>query len=114
MQAKVLLVSDDAGLSRSRLQLLKQWEPVVVTSADAPHAIEISRYDLLILCQTIRDDVAAALAEHMAVLYPHAKVMTISNRGRIRGFGTVQCTVNVTDPTWLPKAVAHTLSARNS
>ena len=111
MQFSVLLVSRDEGLSRSRVLMLRQWKPMVALSDLASAAIEAKAYDLLILCQTVDDKTAAMLAEKMTAFNPASKVMVISRQGQLRRFGTVQYTLDLLDPSWLPKAVAQVLSA---
>jgi hypothetical protein len=113
MQASILLVSDDEGLSRTRILMLGDWRTTAVTSAGASDAIAAYAYDLLILCQTIPDDVAASLAAQMLSVHSASKVMTINTKGHLRRFGTVQYTLEMEKPTWLPNAVARTLSADN-
>jgi DNA-binding NtrC family response regulator len=86
VQASVLLVSDDEVLSQSRSLLLQQWSPVVLVPDVAPAVMAARRWDLLVLCQTVEDDVAASLAEQMTTLHPNTMVMAINNTGQIRNF----------------------------
>jgi DNA-binding NtrC family response regulator len=111
MKASVLLVSENESLSRSRVLLLRDWGPLAVTAMSASEAIATGAYDLLILCQTVDDEIAAKLAQEMLALHPAAKVLVINRRGQPRRFGTVQHTVDMTNPGWLADAVDRTLSA---
>ena len=106
MRFWVLLVSADEGLSRSRLLILQKWNPLVALPEVASATLEARAYDLLILCQTVAEETAVMLAEKMTALNPASKVMVISRQGQLRRFGTVQYTVDLLDPSWLPKAVA--------
>ena len=110
----ILIVSNDSALSHTRAQLLRQWHTVVVPPEVAPDAIAASAWHLLIICQTIPDDIAAKLVEQLTVLHPSAKVMAISREGQIRRLRSVQIEADVTHPWWLPDAVASVLSAVDS
>jgi hypothetical protein len=111
VQASILLVSNDEVLSHTRSLILQQWTPVVVLPAVALDMIATKKWDLLILCQTVEDNVAASLAKQMNTLQPHAKVMAINKAGHVRNFHSLQYTVNNSDPHWLPTAVAVILAA---
>jgi hypothetical protein len=111
VQASILLVSNDEVLSHTRSLILQQWGPVVVLPAVALEVIATKKWDLLILCQSVDDGVAASLAEQMNTLQPHAKVMAINKAGHVRNFHSLQYTVNIDDPNWLPAAVADILAA---
>jgi hypothetical protein len=111
VRSSILMVSSDQVLSHTRFLLLHEWKPVVVPPEVAPEAIAASAFDLLIICQTVSDEIAAKLAEQMTGLHPGAKVMAVNRAGEIRNFRAIQFAVDVTNPTWLPDAVASVLSA---
>ena len=111
MQISILMVSTDDALSYTRAHLLEQWRPLVVTPEAASDAIAANAWDLLIICQTVPDDIAASLALQMNTLHPSAPVMAITGAGQNRSFRSVQFVVNVANPSWLPNAVANLLSA---
>jgi hypothetical protein len=111
MKPAILLVSEDRMLSFSRAELLKKWKPVVVDSAKAPYAMATNAWDLLILCQTIPDDIAARLAFQMAGLHPAAKVLSIEQPGQPRYFPAMRYTVNMGHPMDLPNRVASIVGA---
>ncbi len=113
MQVSILMVSTDEALSYSRVRLLEQWNPLVVTPEVAPDAIAANKWDLLIICQTVKDDIAASLAQQMKTLHPNARVMAITGAGQIRKFRSVKFPVNLENPSWLPDAVANLLSAES-
>jgi hypothetical protein len=110
-QASILLVSADEVLSHTRALMLQRWRPVVVVPEVAPDVIAASAWDLLIICQTVKDDDATRLALQMTTLYPGAKVMAINGVGQMRSFHSVQFAINVANPIWLPNAVASMFSA---
>jgi hypothetical protein len=111
VQVSILLVSHDEVLSHTRSLLLQQWKPVVLRPDVALDIIGPKKWDLLILCQTVEDGIAASLAEQMNILQPHAKIMAVNKEGQVRDFDSLQYTVNINDPNWLPTAVAHILPA---
>jgi hypothetical protein len=111
VQVSILMVSTDEVLSQTRALLLRKWHPVLVDPDVASQAIRANAWHLLIICQTVRDDIAANLALQMTTLQPSAKVMTINRAEEIRNFHSLQFTVDVVNPSWLPNAVASVLSA---
>jgi hypothetical protein len=111
VRVSILMVSTDEALSYTRAHLLQRWRPLVVTPEAAADAIAANAWDLLIICQSVNDDVAASLALQMNTLHPSAQVMAITSTGQIRSFHSVQFAVNVANPSWLPDAVASLLSA---
>jgi hypothetical protein len=111
VQSSILMVSSDEVLSNTRALLLKHWQPLVVSPEVAPYAIAARSYDLLIICQTVAEEVAAKLALQITMLCPNAKVMAINGDGQVRSFRAVQVEVDVAHPAWLPSAVSSVLSA---
>ena len=111
MEPAILLVSEDRMLSFSRAELLKKWKPVIADSANAPYVMAANAYDLLILCQTIPDDVAARLAFQMVGLHPAARILSIEQPGQPRCFPAMRYTVNMGNPMDLPNRVASIVGA---
>ncbi len=78
MQVSILIIGTDEVLSHSGALLLNHWYPVVVGPDAALGAMAANAWDLLILCQTIEDGLAADLAQQMKTLHPDAKVMAVT------------------------------------
>jgi DNA-binding NarL/FixJ family response regulator len=106
MQTSILIVGENHTLSHSRAQLLKNWRTETATPDEAWAVLSSHAYDLLIICQTIPDDVATKLALEMNNLYPAAQVMVVSQPEHPRNIGSFQCTVDLAYPRWLPDAVS--------
>jgi hypothetical protein len=111
MQASILMVSNDHALSRSRSLLLQQWRTVAVDPDVALDVIAGSAWDLLIICQTVPEDIASRLALKMNSYHPSAKVMAINREGKSRSFPSAQFTLKMNDPGWLATEVANILRA---
>jgi hypothetical protein len=109
MQASILIVSEDVMLSYSRAQLLKRWRITTVAPAAAAKAIAGKAYDLVLMCQTVRDEVAQKLALQAFAQHPNAKVMTINRQGQSRPFRSVQFVVDFANPIRLVNAVSSIL-----
>jgi hypothetical protein len=111
VRASILIVSHNEMLLFTRARLLAEWLVDTANPAQAFAAIEAKGYDLLILCQTIPNDTASALTSAMATRSPGAAVMILNQQGQNRHIGTIQCSVDPTNPRWLPDGVSKLLGA---
>jgi CheY-like chemotaxis protein len=83
-RASILIVGDDDLLSYTRAQILRDWDTATTVSSDAHRAILARAYDLVIVCQTVKDTTAQAIAAHAAETSAVVKILAIAEEGRDR------------------------------
>jgi hypothetical protein len=110
MLASILIVGESCMLSYSRAKLFGRWRTDVAVPEEAPGKIAAHAYDLLIICQTVHDEIAESLARQMQS-HADAKVLAINRSGDTGRFPSLQDTVNMTNPRWLADAVASILDS---
>jgi hypothetical protein len=82
-------VGEDHFLSYTRAQILRDWEPVITDSTDAPLSIHTRAYDLVIFCHTVPDSVAKEIMACARKQYPDVKFLAIDEGWEPRlGLGT--------------------------
>jgi CheY-like chemotaxis protein len=105
----ILIVGEDEMLSYTRAQLLREWKTVTTNSTAALETIRTSRYDLLILCHTVRDLTARTIIAQANELYPGIKSLAICEEWQNRELNAASYTSEPNDPASLRKAVASVL-----
>ena len=110
MKARILIVGDDPVLQRTRAELLRDWQITAVSSREAPKAMQVWNYDLLILSQTVQEPVARKLIAQARELVRHPRILTIST-GANQPLGLPAYHVDLCNPGGLRSAVATMLVA---
>ena len=111
MRAAILLVGEYQPLLHTRSQLLSDWEVVTAHPREASEALWERSYDLMVLCQSVRDSTAGTLIALATTLHPDIKVLALSYDGEPRRLGATTFTSDFYKPELLRDAVAQLLTA---
>jgi hypothetical protein len=107
MRASLLLVGDDSALLHTRVQLLKDLAQIrLAISGDAEAAIVQESYDLVVLCQTVPEQVVRRLLAMAWLLVPSPVIMVIDGSEAHRRLGAVTYPVRLCDPDRLHSVAA--------
>jgi CheY-like chemotaxis protein len=98
MRARVLIVGDDAMLTETRVGLLSDWQPASSTSMDASSVIRSLAPDLLIVCQTVRDEKARELIQTARALNPQVRLLAVCRYAQKRDVEAECFEVKLNDP----------------
>jgi hypothetical protein len=78
MRTRVLLLGDNPALLHSRVELLQDLAQIkLAISGDADAAIMVDSYDLVVLCQTVPEQVARRLLTMAWMLDPSPVIVVI-------------------------------------
>jgi hypothetical protein len=106
MSFMILIVCEDEVLCSTRAAILKQWEVATATPDDAAARLSVKRWDLLILCHTVPDDIARNLITQACFVNPLLQVIALSREGQDRHLDCYKHEVDIAHPGSLKEAVA--------
>jgi hypothetical protein len=110
-KAAILIVGEDDTLSYTRAQVLSEWQTFAVGPAYAVEAMRVRTLDLLIICQTVKEETARELTAQACKLHPGVKVLATSLEYQERLFVSPEHVVRLQHPAHLRNVVAGMLNS---
>jgi DNA-binding response OmpR family regulator len=113
-KARILLVGDDPTLLQTRALILKDWETVSSTSAEALSAVHSGSFDIIVVGQTVPTGLALEIISAAEALTPSAHVIAIRFPDDESDLGVETHTTDLgAHPSWLRERVAFLLAKRS-
>lgn len=110
----ILIVCSDEVLCSTRAAILNQWEVETARPDDADLTLSAKRYDLLILCHTVPDDIARKVITHACAVNPLVQVLALSREEEDRHLDCYKHEIDIANPGSLKEVVARLLLDRFS
>jgi DNA-binding NtrC family response regulator len=113
-KARILIVGDDPTLLQTRALILKDWETISSTSAEALSAVHSGSFDIIVVGQTVSTGLALEIISAAEASTPAAHVIAIRFPDDDSDLGVETHTTDLgAHPSWLRERVAFLLAKRS-